>query len=171
MRPRAASLALVLIASLLAGCAGYRLGPTAGFPAGSRTVRVGAFLNNTREPRLADAVVHALRKRFQQDGTFRLATHDPGDVLLTGTILRYDRTPVSFQPSDIITARDYEIYLTVHVVAEESGTGRKLVDREVRGRTVLRSGADLASAERQALPVLAEDWAYHAAAHLVDGAW
>ena len=160
-----------LFALWLGGCAGYRLGPTNGLPAGSRTVQVNLFQNRTIEPRLSEAMDRALRKRFQQEGTYRLATHGDADIILYGEIRRYDREAVAFQPKDVITPLDYEITVTVHVVAEERATGRKLVDREVKGKTTLRIGADQTSAERMSLPMLADDFAHNAAALLVDGTW
>ena len=66
---------------LLSGCAGYNLGPTAGFPAGSRSIEVKFFQNETFEPRLVTAMNHALRKQLQQDGTYRLETRGDGDEI------------------------------------------------------------------------------------------
>jgi hypothetical protein len=160
-----------LLALWLGGCAGYRLGPTNGLPAGSRTVQVNLFQNRTIEPRLSEATDRALRKRFQQEGTYRVATHGDADIIIYGEILRYDREAVAFQPKDVITPLDYEITITAHVVAEERATGRKLVDRVVLGRTTIRIGADQTSAERMSLPMLADDFAHNAAALLVDGTW
>jgi hypothetical protein len=160
-----------LVASLLAGCAGYRLGPTNGATAGARSIQIDFFQNLTEEPRLSEAVAQALRKRFQQEGTFRLATRDDGDIVLSGSILRYERSALSFQPGDLLTARDFDVVLHVQITAQERATGRKLLDREVRGRTTVRVVGNLPSAERQALPSLADDLAYNAAALLVDGTW
>jgi hypothetical protein len=53
----------------------------------------------------------------------------------------------------------------------ERRSGRVLVDREVGGRTTIRIGPDLASAERQAVPNLAEDLARNVTSVLVDGTW
>jgi len=156
---------------LLAGCAGYRLGPTNGVTAGTRSIQVAYFQNRTTEPRLSEAVAHALRQRFQQEGTYRLASQNDGDVVVTGTITRYERQGVTFQPQDVITVRDFELHLWCHVVAEERSTGRKLLDQEVRGRTTIRVGADQTSAERQALPLLAADFARSAVDLIVDPAW
>jgi hypothetical protein len=66
---------------------------------------------------------------------------------------------------------DYDIYLTMQLTARERATGRVLVDKPVIGRTSLRAGNDLPSAERQAIPLLAEDLARKATELLVDGTW
>ena len=38
-------------------------------------------------------------------------------------------------------------------------------------RTIIRAGSDLASAERQGVPLIAEDLARNAASLIVDGNW
>lgn len=155
----------------LCGCAGYRLGPSNGTRAGERSVQVQFFENKTLEPRLPTAVNEALRRTLQQDGTFHLETSGGGDVLVSGVIRAYDREGISFQPGDVLTARDFSIVLTAMVTALDRTTGKVIFERDFRGRTTVRAGADLASAERQALPLLAEDMARNIAAALTDGDW
>ncbi|HEY4983898.1 MAG TPA: LptE family protein, partial [Verrucomicrobiae bacterium] len=83
--------AVSAVAALLAGCAGYHLGPVNGAVAGEKSVEVLPFNNQTLQPRLGDAVTQALRERLQTDGTYHLATHGPGDVVVSGVITRYNR--------------------------------------------------------------------------------
>lgn len=161
----------LLLAGLAAGCAGYRLGPPSGIVPGSKTLQVLPFQNLTTEPRLVEPLVRALRRQFQQEGTFRLATHGAAEVAVSGEILRYERRPVSYQPRDVLTTRDYELHLTARVRAVDRATGRTHLDREIRGRTTLRAGADPTSAERQALPLAADDLARQAVALIADGEW
>jgi hypothetical protein len=160
-----------LTMTFLCGCAGYRLGPTNGLTAGSQSIQVNPFSNETLEPRLSDPVTTALRRNFQKDGTFRVDTRGGGDIILTGVLVRYERDAISFQPRDILTGRDFEVRVVAKVTATERSSGRLLLDREVVGRTAIRSGADLPSAERQAAPVLADDLARNITSLLVDGTW
>lgn len=160
-----------LLAASLCGCAGYKLGPTNGVQAGVHSVQVTPFLNRTTEPRLSASVTSSLRKSVQQDGTYRLETGDSADIIVTGAVIEYERSHISFQPNDIITPRDYRIVMRAQVKATERATGRVLLDREVVGRTVVRVGSDLPSAERQAIPMMADDLARRATALLVDGTW
>lgn len=162
-----------LLACLLTACAGYRLGPTNGLEAGSRSVRVVAFQNQTMQPRLSEAVVHALRRQLQQDGTYRLATRGDADadVLLTGRLVRFERASISYVPQDLRTTRDEELRVVAQVVARDLRTGTVLLDREVTGRVTVRVDANQTSAERQALPILAADLASKTVPLLVDGEW
>ena len=168
---RLASLFSGVLALGLAGCAGYRVGPTNGLAAGEKSVQVNFFQNKTFEPRLVEAVNSALRKNLQKDGTYRLNTRDEGDIIITGEIVRFNRSPLSFQAADIITVRDYTLSLTAKIVATDRTSGKIILQREVSGKTTIRAGTDLASAERQAVPLLADDLAKNATALLADGTW
>ena len=171
MTARLRSLTMFGLAGLLAGCAGYRLGPTNGVAAGSRSVEIALFANRTLEPRLSEPLAQALRRRLQQDGTFRLDTHGNADVIVTGELTRFDRSPLSFQRNDIVTTRDYEVKLTAHVKAIERGSGKIILERDVTGRSTVQDNADLPSAERQAAPLITDSLARQIADLLVDGSW
>ena len=170
-----AELGAILLACLaglvLSGCAGYRLGPTNGLAAGEKSIQLRPFSNLTLEPRLTDALTAQLRRELQRDGTFRLASHEDGDVVLSGAITRYNRHEMSLSPADTLTVRDYRLSLTAQVSARERATGKALLDQSVTGFALIRVGADLTSTERQALPLLAADLAKNITALLADGSW
>lgn len=162
---------LCVIILFLGGCAGYRLGPSNGNVAGAKSIQINPFQNETSEPRLIEPVVSALRKQLQQDGTYRIATHGDADIIVNGVITRYERQGISFRPDDILTARDFNVRLVAKITATDRITGKTVLEREVAGRTSLRPGADFASAERQAVPLLAADLARIVTSLLVDGNW
>jgi hypothetical protein len=156
---------------LSAGCAGYHLGPVNGAVSGAKSIEIVPFNNQTLQPRLGDAVTQALRERLQTDGTYRLATRGPGDVVVTGVIATYRREGVSFLRTDVTTAENYRVGITAHVTVRDRATGRMLLDKNVSGYTLVQVGTDLADAERQSLPLLAEDLARNIASLLTEGAW
>jgi hypothetical protein len=153
------------------GCAGYRLGPANGLAAGAKSVQVNPFNNQTLEPRLGDAVTAQLRKQLQRDGTYRLATRDDGDIVVSGTITRYIRQEVSFSSSDVLTVRDYRLEMVAQVTARERSTGKVILDKPVAGSTLIRVTTDLTSTERQSLPLLAADLARNVTELLAEGSW
>lgn len=168
----AGALALAFAAMLtFTGCAGYKLGPTNGAVAGGRSVTVNFFHNKTPEPRLVEAVNGAIRKRLQQDGTLRLDTSGSGDVVLTGEIVGFERSAISFNPNDIATAQDYTLRLIARVTATERGTGRVLLEKEFSGRTSIRAGSNLPNVERQTVPLAASDMAGRIVSALAEGGW
>jgi hypothetical protein len=153
------------------GCAGYKLGPVNGLTAREKSVQINPFANETLEPRLGDAVTAQLRKQLQSDGTFQLASHNDGDIVISGAVTRYFRYEVSFSASDIITVRDYRLELRAHVTARDRSTGKVILDQPVAGYTLIRVTTDLVSTERQALPLLAADLAKNVTALLAEGPW
>lgn len=156
---------------LSAGCAGYRLGPVNGAVAGAQSIEIVPFNNRTLQPRLGDAVTRALRERLQTDGTYRLVTRSPGDIVVTGVITSYRREGVSFLRSDVTTTENYRVDLTAHVTARDRASGKLLLDRDVTGHTLVQVGTDLADAERQSAPLLADDLARNITQLLTEGAW
>jgi hypothetical protein len=164
-------LLLFLLAATVGGCAGYKLGPTNGLPAGSRSVQVRSFVNKTREPRVTEYLAISLRKQLQQEGSFRLETGGRADMVVTGEITHFDRSGLSYQANDVLTPQEYTLTLVARVVAVDTLSGKTNVNREVYGRTFIRIGTDQSSAERQAIPILTDDLARHAVSLLVDGGW
>jgi hypothetical protein len=164
-----------LLVSLVAlggsGCAGYKLGPVNGLTAREKSVQVNPFDNKTLEPRLTDAVTSQLRKQLQRDGTYQLASHNDGDIVVNGSVTRYVRQEVSFSSSDILTVRDYRLELRAQVTARDRRTGKVILDQTVTGTTLIRVTTDLTSTERQALPLLAADLAKNVTALLAEGVW
>ena len=161
----------LLAALLLTGCASYHLGPTNGMEAGEKSIRVTPFVNLTMEPRLGDEVTQQVRKQLQRDATFKLASKADADIVVSGVITRYQRYDISFAPNDVLTVRDFRLVITAQVTARDRSTGAVLLDQPVSGNTLVRVGSDLTSAERQALPLLASDLAYHTTMLLIDGTW
>ena len=168
MRPLI-SFAICAAVILSAGCAGYHLGPVNGTVAGGKSIEIVPFNNQTLQPRLGDAVTQALRERMQTDGTYRLTTRGPGDVVVTGVITSYKREAVSFLRSDVTTAENYRVDIVAHVTARDGN--KVLLDKNVNGYTLVQVGTDLTDAERQSLPLLAEDLARNIAELLTEGAW
>jgi hypothetical protein len=164
-------LPLWLVVLALTGCAGYQLGPTNAATAGAKSVQIMPFSNVTMEPHLSEAVITEMRRAVQRDGTFKLATHDDGDIIVSGTIINYIRVPLAFQPSDALTVTDYSLKLVVQVTARERATGKVLLNQRITGSTLVIVGSNLTSAERQALPLLAEDFAKNATALIADPLW
>ncbi len=160
---------LIILAAALAGCMGYRLGPTNGLPAGCRTVEVRSFVNKTRDPRVSEYVAGAMRREIQRDGSDQLEPSGRGDILLSGEITGLERSGVSYTTNDGLTPQEYTIVLTAHIIAVNINSGHTNLNRNVLGRTYIRLGNDQSSAEREAIPMLAADLAQNAVSLLVDG--
>lgn len=156
---------------VLTGCAGYHLGAVNGEVAGDKTIEILPFNNQTLQPRLGDALTQALRERLQVDGTYRLVTSSPGDVVVSGVIRKYQREGLGYLNNDASTPQNYRVDATVHVVVRDRITGKAILERDVKGHTLVNVGSDFASSERQAAPLLAADLAQNIAALITEGAW
>jgi hypothetical protein len=168
--PLILTLIAALALSLLTGCGGYTLGPTNGLVAGDKKIQITPFQNHTLEPRLGDAVTTAMRQKIQRDGTYRLATHNDADIIVTGVLTKYDRHELNFEPHDVLTVQDYRVSVTAHITARNLATGNSMTFTNT-AFTLVRVGSDLTSAERQAMPVLADELAKNVTDELVDGSW
>ena len=160
-----------LAAVAFAGCAGYHLGPVNGAPAGARSIQVQPFNNQTLQPRLADMLTQSLRERLQTDATYHLVTRGVADVVVTGFIRQYSRQGLGFLNTDATTPENFRVDLAVHVTARDRASGKTILDKDVKGHTFVHIGDDLASAERQALPLLTEDLSRNIVELLTEGAW
>jgi hypothetical protein len=165
-----ALLAGLAAVSLVAGCGGYTLGPTNGLAAGEKKIQITPFLNHTLQPRLGDAVTTALRRSIQRDGTYRLATHNDADIVVTGVVTKYDRHELNFEPHDVLTVKDYRVSMTARITARDVATGNT-TNWVSTAYTLVRVGSDLTSSERQEMPVLADEMAKNVTGSLVDGSW
>ncbi len=127
------------------GCAGYKLGPVNGQVPGARSVEINPFSNQTLQPRLGDELTAQLRQQVQRDGTYALASHKDGDIVVSGSVTGYLRHEVSLSPSDTLTVRDYRLELRAQVTAVDRSTGKLIVNQPVSGYTLIRVTTDLTS--------------------------
>jgi hypothetical protein len=154
---------------LLSGC-GYTLGPTNGLAAGEKNIQITPFLNKTLEPRLGDSVTTALRQNIQHDGTYHLATRGNADIIVTGVVTKYTRHELNFEPHDVLTTKDFRVNVEAQVTARNVSSGIS-TNWTATAYTLVRVGSDLTSAERQAMPDLANELAKSITGSLVDGSW
>ena len=153
------------------GCVGYVAGPTNGLPAGSRSVRVEFFGNETLEPRLVVAVNRALKRNLQQDGTYTLETQGEADLVVSGQLTEFLRNGISYTPGDSLVVQDYTMQLTARIKVSDKTTGLVVYEGEVTGKSTVRVGNDLTASQRQAIPLIADHLARQATSFIVDGQW
>lgn len=151
--------ALLGLCCLLAiSCAGYRLGPVG--RADYKSVAVPMFRNATLRPQLEAQITNAIIKRLQADGSLRVQSVADADIVLTGTIARYQRSTVRSLREDTGVPREYNITITATVEAREARTGRVVLQpTELTGSADTFIGHDQQSAELQVLPLIADDLA------------
>ncbi len=164
---RLTSYICLLCAALLAGCAGYKLGPVQ--KTAYRSIAIPMFKNHTLKPQMEAQVTNAIIKRLHTDGSLAVKSVDDADVILRGEIVRYGRETLRGQRLD--TTVPTEMRLTIHARIEvyDRVTGVVVLPATtVTGSADTFLGADQQSAELQALPLIAEDLARKAVSLLVE---
>lgn len=160
----------LLLAFLLGGCAGYRLGPaTPGYLRQVHTIAVPTFANSTLVPRIEVLITDTVIKQFQQDGTFKIVDADVADATLKGEIVGVSRSPARSVRGNVLSTTEFNVTMTVKYTL--TGRDGKVLGSPggVSGSTSFFRGSDVATDERQALPLAAEELARHMVSQLSEG--
>jgi Lipopolysaccharide-assembly len=160
----------LLLVFLLGGCAGYQLGPaTPGYLRQIHTIAVPTFANSTLVPRIEVLVTSTVIKQFQQDGTFRIVNPDVADATLKCEIVGVNRSPARSVRGNVLSTTEF--YVTMTVKYTLTGRDGKALGSAgaVSGGTSFFRGSDVATDERQALPLAAEELARHLVSQLSEG--
>jgi len=113
-------------AMLALGC-GYRLAGTGtNVPPTARTVSIALFKNTAREKGLDVALQSAIEEEFRRRGTLEVIPDKEGDLVLSGTIIRYWSNPIAFNGT--LVANQFQANLLVSLKLTERATGRVLYD-------------------------------------------
>lgn len=161
------SAALLLLSVFLFGCAGYHAGPVT--KTSFHSIAVPMFRNETLRPQLEAQISNAIIQRLQQDGSLQIESRSRADVVLIGTVERYDRIALRSLRSDIGIPREFRISITVRVEATDRRTGETVLkSTEVEGTSDVFIGEDQETSEYQALPLVADDIAKRVAGLIVE---
>lgn len=164
------ALSTFLLGLFLSGCAGYRLGPaTPSYLREIKSIAVPTFRNTTLVPRVEALVTGTVIKQFQQDGTFRIVNESTADATLKGEIVAVGRSPARSVRGNVLETSEFNLLLRVRYTLV-GRDGRMLAGpAEVGGSTSFFVEADVATDERQALPLAAEELAGRLVSQLSEG--
>jgi hypothetical protein len=109
-------------ALVLTGCGYHLAGTGTGVPATARTVSVALFANHTREHGFEVALRRAIEEEFRRRGALDVVPDPHGDLIVSGTIRRFQTTPVAFSGSS--EAVQYQAVVQVGFRVVERATGR-----------------------------------------------
>lgn len=149
---------LCLPVVVLVACGAYRLGTT--LPGNLKTVYVPTFENNTNEPGIEIGVTDAVLTRFRQDGNLKPVSRQEADTLVTGKIIRWDRSVMDYTGDDDDVVDEYRLYVTVQIKFQDLRTGKLLISGEkIKGHTDFLVGTNLTASEEAARPDAFKDLA------------
>jgi len=163
-------LLLPILASMLAGCAGYQLGPMPPRAmADVKTLAVPNFVNETFEPRIEALVTDTLITELQQDGTFKIVREKDADAVLNARIIELRRSKARSVRGNTLATREFNLTLRAKYTVTRRSTGEELIVREASGTTSFFINNDLQQDERQAIPLAAAKLAAEISSQIAEG--
>jgi hypothetical protein len=160
-----------LLCLLMAGCAGYHIGPVKPkFMAGINSISVPTFRNETLVPRIEVLVSDTVIRQIQQDGTYKVASSaNTADAVMEGEITQIVRRPDRTVIGDVQATQEFGMTMTLHYRVIRKATGEVVDDKTVNGTTEFFVSGDVNQDERQAIPLATQDAAVRMIAELSEG--
>jgi hypothetical protein len=165
-----AFVAALVLAVNLGGCAGYRVGDVKPqYLSAVHSIAVPTFENKTYLPRLEVLMTDTVIKQLQQDGTFRITNEDKSDAVLKGEIRSVVRNPARSLRGNVLATTEFNVSLIVRYTL--TGRDGKVLTGpvDVVGTTSFFVDQDIATDQRQALPLAAEALAVNLTSQLAEG--
>jgi hypothetical protein len=129
--------ALVVLLILLSAC-GYRFTPVGGIlPEDAKTIAILTFVNGTMEPYVDVEMTKAVVDEFLSDGRLKVVGSEAADLVLRGTVTKFEITPSAYSTDDYV--QSYTVSIGVNVSVEDVKTN-KLILRETGVGSVFNSG-------------------------------
>ncbi|KAF0220242.1 MAG: hypothetical protein FD174_1322 [Geobacteraceae bacterium] len=133
---------LVLVACCCVNGCGYHLSrPESSLVAGGKTISIPVFANKSYRPNLEAILTGSMVDEFAMRSGGRVMAEDAADLVLSGTIVSYSKTPVSYTARD--TIKEYRATMTMEATLREKKT-----------RKVLWKGSDSLSQDFPATPIV-----------------
>lgn len=119
MRIALFSLLLILLTALFAGCGYHALALDTQQRFGdSATVSIPIFANKTYKPNLENILLNNLIGEFAKRKGLRVVQSGESDYTLSGELLRYEKSAVSYTGQDIV--KEYTATLTIAAALRKS---------------------------------------------------
>ena len=153
---------LMLLPALALACAGCKTGYqwTSKVPEDMRTVSVPTFRNESNVTELGAVATRQILREFQREGTFKIRDVGDSAVEVQGTITE---TRSTYAGGDIRSGdrlSSYRFALEAKVTVVDKKRGRVLIDNKLyTAQTLMLTGQDLGTAQRDASGRLADDLA------------
>ena len=82
-------------------------------PGGAKTIAIPVFLNKTIEPIVEEELTPAVIREFMKDGRIEVMDSSRADVILTGSVVSYTESPLSFDSNQNVL--EYRITVTTQL--------------------------------------------------------
>ncbi|MBV9673089.1 MAG: hypothetical protein JO076_09745 [Verrucomicrobia bacterium] len=136
---------------------------------GVHRVAVPIFKNITLAPDVEALATTTVIKQLQQDGTYQISGEDQADAVVRGTIINVQRTRARALRGNTLATSEFNLLVTIQFRVVRPNTDALLTQREISGVSSFFVGNDVASQERQAIPLAVEDAAVQFTSFLSEG--
>jgi hypothetical protein len=168
--PGAVRIAFLSFVALLAGCLGYTVGPVQPtYMRGIHKVAVPVFKNSTIAPDVEALATTTVIKQIQQDGTYEIVGADRADAIVEGAIESVHRQKARALLGNVLASSEFNVQVMLHIRILRPNSQEVLGQRDFTGQSSFFVGNDVASQERQAIPLAVEDAAIQFVSFLSEG--
>ena len=120
-RPSSFMTALISMLLLLTAC-GYRFTPVGGIvPENAKAIAIPVFINGTYEPFIDTEVTRAVVDEFLADGRLQVVSLEAADIVLKGTVTKFDITPTSYTVDNYVASYNVSIGVNITIVDAKAG--------------------------------------------------
>ncbi len=116
-RPSYIVVLLAFLIMLTASCAYHFSGTGSLLPPGADNISVPVFFNATSEPYVDVEVTQAVVEEFLTDGRLKVMALEEADLVLRGTIIKYEVVPLSYNPQSFV--QQYRVRLVVEAALQD----------------------------------------------------
>jgi hypothetical protein len=127
------------------------------------------FRNITLIPRVEALISSSVIKRFQEDGTFRIADESQADATLKGEVIGVTRSPARSLRENVLATTEFNLFVRVRYTLTGKNGQVLLGPAESIGTTSFFVGSDVVADQRLALPLAAEEVAGRVVSQLSEG--
>ncbi|MFA5074077.1 MAG: LptE family protein [Nitrospirota bacterium] len=129
----------IALVAMLSSC-GYRFTPMSSIiPEGAKTIAIPVFLNGTNEPYLDTELTRAVVEEFFTDGRLTVVSLERADLILRGTVTKFDAAPVAYTADSRV--QTYNISIGVSLSLEDVKTQKILLQEKGLGSIFVQSYA------------------------------
>jgi len=137
------SLLLILLASLVTGCGYHNLAQDTQQRFGdSATVSIPIFANKTYKPNLENILLNNLIGEFSKRKGLRVVQSGESDYTLSGELLKYVKTAVSYTGQDIV--KEYTATMSITATLRKSSNQKVVWKGQLSWSQDLPASSDIA---------------------------
>ncbi len=138
VRNKSAGLILLLLSALVISSCGYHFTPVGGIvPENAKTIAIPVFINGTYEPFIDTEVTRAVVDEFLADGRLQVVSLEGADIVLKGTVTKFEITPTSYTVDTYV--QSYNVSIGVSITIEDA-KARKVLLQDTGVGSVFNSG-------------------------------